>query len=107
MRVFQKSTMQSLSKVYVKVFAQKSDGKSVFFKDGFTDIRGKFEYAKVSGSIVSTSKTGSSNFQKFAIFACDDKLGSIIKTADGNKLKSDPQMVIKKKEVPKTNNYNS
>lgn len=86
--------MQSLSKVYVKVFALKSDGKSVYFKDGFTDIRGKFEYAKVSGTAVNTCKTGPSNFKKFAIFVSDDKLGSIIKTADGTKLSSDPQMIV-------------
>mmetsp|Transcript_39520 Transcript_39520/g.37991 ORF Transcript_39520/g.37991 Transcript_39520/m.37991 type:complete len:83 (-) Transcript_39520:227-475(-) len=41
-----------LPKVYVKVFAQnrgQSTAAAVFFKDGYTDIRGKFEYCQLSG----------------------------------------------------------
>lgn len=37
---------KALSKVYVKVFAKYKDGTDKFFKDGYTDIRGKFEYAQ-------------------------------------------------------------
>lgn len=39
---------QALPKVYVKVFYQKKDdssGTAFFFRDGYTDIRGKFEYS--------------------------------------------------------------
>lgn len=36
-----------LSKVYVKVYADTNQGP-VFFKDGYTDLRGKFDYASVS-----------------------------------------------------------
>ena len=42
-----------LPKVYVKVFSQKkgqSDSQAHFFKDGYTDIRGKFEYAQTSSA---------------------------------------------------------
>ena len=38
-----------LSKVYVKVYAKTKDGVK-FFKDGYTDLRGKFDYASVSTS---------------------------------------------------------
>ena len=31
--------------VYVKVFALNSNSEALFFRDGYTDIRGKFEYA--------------------------------------------------------------
>ncbi len=44
---------QALSKIYVKVYAQKKGGSTsepFFFKDGYTDIRGKFEYAQTSGN---------------------------------------------------------
>lgn len=45
-----------LPKVYVKVFYQKKDDTTntgCFFRDGYTDIRGKFEYAQTSGSKLS------------------------------------------------------
>ena len=84
-----KSQKQALSQVYVKIFVQMNDGKSLFFKDGFTDIRGKFEYAKASGS--SSMKT--SSFKKFAIFVSHPTLGSIIKDADATKLLSEGQIV--------------
>ena len=38
-----------LSGVYVKVFARKND-TPVFYKDGYTDLRGKFDYATLSTS---------------------------------------------------------
>lgn len=40
---------KSVGKVYVKVFSQDKNGKESFYKDGYTDIRGKFEYATTSG----------------------------------------------------------
>ena len=49
LRVFRESTMEPLSKVYVKVFCKDKAGQGLFFKDGFTDIRGKFVYANASG----------------------------------------------------------
>ena len=38
-------TGKPLSKVYVKAFAKYNSGTDKFFKDGYTDFRGKFEYA--------------------------------------------------------------
>jgi hypothetical protein len=37
-----------LSKVYVKVYARLSNGTIRFLKDGYTDLRGKFDYASVN-----------------------------------------------------------
>jgi hypothetical protein len=49
LKVFKDST--PLSKVYIKVYyktgARNSEGQ--FYRDGFTDMRGVFEYAKASG----------------------------------------------------------
>eukprot|EP00347_Sterkiella_histriomuscorum_P022623 403337784 len=64
-----------LPKVYVKVFYQKKDDSTSagnFFRDGYTDIRGKFEYAQTSGSKLSQVK-------KFAVLVLSDNLGSIIR----------------------------
>jgi len=36
------------SKTYVKVFARMMDGQIRFYKDGYTDLRGRFDYASLS-----------------------------------------------------------
>jgi len=68
----------ALPRVYVKVYAQKKGGSTsdpFFFKDGYTDIRGKFEYVQTSGNRLK-------DVQKFAILVMSDSLGSIIKECD-------------------------
>jgi hypothetical protein len=39
-----------VSKAYVKVYARLKNGTVRFFKDGYTDLRGKFDYASLNGS---------------------------------------------------------
>jgi hypothetical protein len=39
-----------LSKTYVKVYARLNNGTVRFFKDGYTDLRGKFDYASLNSS---------------------------------------------------------
>lgn len=45
LKVFDAENNKALSKVYVKVFCKTTDGQEKFYRDGFTDLRGKFEYA--------------------------------------------------------------
>lgn len=61
-----------LSKVYVKVYAKHTGGEVKFFRDGYTDIRGKIEYAQSS-----SGKLGS--IEKFSVFIMSDELGSLTK----------------------------
>ena len=78
LKVTEKDTNKPLPRVYVKVFAQKKGGSAstpFFFKDGYTDIRGKFDYAQTSGNRLK-------DVQKFAILVMSDTLGSIIKECD-------------------------
>jgi hypothetical protein len=42
------SAGKPLAKVYVKVYARLADGQVKFHKDGYTDHRGRFDYASVS-----------------------------------------------------------
>ncbi len=63
-----------LSQVYVKVFAQKS-GSHAFHKDGYTDIRGRFDYASLS------SASGLKDITKFAILVASDSLGCLTREA--------------------------
>jgi hypothetical protein len=37
-----------MSKVYVKVYGRAQDGSVKFFKDGYTDLRGKFDYVSLN-----------------------------------------------------------
>ena len=64
-----------ISKVYVKTFAQKKDDAVMFYKDGYTDLRGRFDYAAVhmSDSI--------KDIKKFSFFIMSEEHGSIIKEA--------------------------
>lgn len=63
-----------LPKVYIKVIAQNSNGTTKFFKDGYTDIRGKFEYAQINSKSIS-------GIQKFAILVLSDSHGALTKEA--------------------------
>ena len=45
-----------------------------FFKDGYTDMRGRFDYGQLSGTSIS-------DVEKFAIFIQNDSHGSVIKEA--------------------------
>lgn len=69
------------------------DGSVAFFKDGFTDPVGKFEYAKVSGDMVIQ------DLEKFAIFIYHDKFGSQTKIVDAIKLQEET-VITKKEEEP-------
>jgi hypothetical protein len=40
---------RAVSKAYVKVYARLADGTVRFFKDGYTDLRGHFDYASLNG----------------------------------------------------------
>ncbi|MGB8166133.1 MAG: hypothetical protein WCF18_01495 [Chthoniobacteraceae bacterium] len=41
---------QPVSKAYVKVYARLKNGTVRFFKDGYTDLRGRFDYASLNSS---------------------------------------------------------
>jgi hypothetical protein len=63
---------------YVKVYGRKNGSSSAtasFFKDGYTDLRGRFNYAELSGS------TDAASIQTFAIFILSEGNGSLIKEA--------------------------
>lgn len=64
----------SLSKVYVKTFARDKSGVESFFRDGYTDLRGRFDYALSSSSDIN-------NIVKFSILISSENFGSLIKEA--------------------------
>lgn len=52
---------QALGKVYCKVFSMSTSGVETFYRDGYSDIRGKFEY------LVSSGNSDLKAIKKFAI----------------------------------------
>jgi hypothetical protein len=54
-----------------KVYARKHGGAVAFYKDGYTDLRGWFDYA-------SLSTTGLEHVERFAIVVCSDRPGAEI-----------------------------
>ena len=52
LQVFDSATRLPLPRSYVKVYTQGRDGTAVFHKDGYTDLRGKFDYLSHTGSEV-------------------------------------------------------
>jgi hypothetical protein len=48
-QVFDDATGAPIPKIYVKCFSKKKDaGKISFYKDGYTDMRGSFDYARLN-----------------------------------------------------------
>ena len=44
---------QPLPLAYVKVYSRTKLGQVTFFKDGYTDLRGRFDYGQLSGKDIS------------------------------------------------------
>jgi len=61
-----------LPRVYVKCFARLADGTVRFHKDGYTDLRGRFDYASISGD----PDLGA---ERYAVLVLSDALGADIR----------------------------
>jgi len=79
MKVSLVETSQPLPQVYVKVYGKNNDGSVNFYKDGYTDLRGKFDYSSLSTNQMDT-------VQKFALLVMSEKYGAIIKEANPPKV---------------------
>jgi hypothetical protein len=71
--VRQAESRKPLSKVYVKVYARKADGSAAFYKDGYTDLRGRFDYATLSVDELD-------GIVEFAILVLSDEHGAVVRT---------------------------
>ncbi|MCA9173787.1 MAG: hypothetical protein KDB14_04805, partial [Planctomycetales bacterium] len=63
-----------LSKSYVKVFAQLRNGQVKFYKDGYTDLRGRFDYASLSTNELD-------QVQRFSVLVMSEQHGALVKEA--------------------------
>ena len=73
-RVTDQANGKALPKTYVKVYGKLANGQVRFYKDGYTDLRGRFDYVSLN--------TGElDNVQQFAILILNEKNGAIIREA--------------------------
>lgn len=68
-------TGKPLPKTYVKVYAQLANGQAKFYKDGYTDLRGRFDYA-------SQNNQPTAGIQRTALLIQHDDLGTVIREAN-------------------------
>lgn len=71
LQVRQSQNNRALHTVYVKVFARHKDGAVHFYKDGYTDLRGRFDYASLSTNQLD-------HVQQFAILVLSQEHGAVI-----------------------------
>jgi hypothetical protein len=73
-KVSHRDTSRPLAKVYVKVFARMQDGQVRFYKDGYTDLRGRFDYTSLN--------TNELDFvEKFALLVLSEEDGAVVREA--------------------------
>jgi len=74
LKLTHETTQRPLSKAYVKVYAQLNNQSVQFHKDGYTDLRGYFDY-------VSLNTDDLDRIEKFAILVIDEKYGAVTRVA--------------------------
>ena len=60
--------------VYVKAYARMKDGSVRFYKDGYTDLRGKFDYASLNTNELE-------NVDRFSLLVMSDDRGAVVREA--------------------------
>eukprot|EP00825_Cyclidium_porcatum_P044612 TRINITY_DN6596_c0_g1_i2.p1 TRINITY_DN6596_c0_g1~~TRINITY_DN6596_c0_g1_i2.p1 ORF type:complete len:832 (-),score=173.17 TRINITY_DN6596_c0_g1_i2:223-2718(-) len=84
---------QPLSRVYVKCYAKMQDNQEYFYRDGYTDLNGKYDYLASSAGNVT-------EIQKIALLVISENLGQTM-------LRIDPPKKIDSGEVEKKNEQNN
>ncbi len=74
-QVSAKADNKALSRVYVKVFAKLKNGQTLFYRDGYTDLRGRFDYA-------SSSTMALDDVTEFAILVLSEEHGAKVLLAE-------------------------
>ena len=75
LRVTHSQTRRPLAKVYVKAYAQMEDGMVRFYKDGYTDLRGRFDYTSLNTNELD-------HVRKFSLLVHSDECGAVVREAN-------------------------
>ncbi|MEI6235857.1 MAG: hypothetical protein WCT04_22610 [Planctomycetota bacterium] len=73
-KVLNATTNKPVAKAYVKIYAKNKSGVVAFYKDGYTDLRGKLDYASLSTNEID-------NVQKFSILVLSENDGALVREA--------------------------
>jgi hypothetical protein len=74
LRVAHEQTGKALPKVYVKVYARMRGGAVQFYKDGYTDLRGRFDYTSLGTDELD-------RVERFAVLILSDEHGAVVREA--------------------------
>jgi len=74
-KIAKQKTDAPLSGVYAKVYARMKDGAIQFYKDGYTDLRGRFDYTALNTNELD-------NVEKFSILILSETDGAVIREAN-------------------------
>ena len=74
-KVAHQTTGKPVPKAYVKVYAQMADGSVKFYKDGYTDLRGRFDFASLNTNALDVAT-------KFSILILSDEFGALVREAN-------------------------
>jgi len=74
LQVSDSATRQPVEGAYVKVYARNQDGSVSFYTDGYTDLRGRYDY-------VSLSTSDLASVQRFSILVIDPERGATLEEA--------------------------
>lgn len=75
LRIAHEKSGKAITGVYVKVYARMNGGEVRFYKDGYTDLRGRFDYTSLSTDELS-------QVEKFAILIMSPENGSVVREAN-------------------------
>ncbi len=67
-------TRKPVAGAYVKVYAKHTDGSVTFFKDGYTDLRGRFDYASLNTNELDRT-------ERLALLILSDEFGALVREA--------------------------
>ena len=74
-KVTHATTGKPLPGVYVKAYARMQDGAVRFYKDGYTDLRGRFDYTSLSTNELDFAK-------KFSLLVLSEEHGAVVREAN-------------------------
>jgi hypothetical protein len=98
-------TGKPIPKVYVKCFCRNSSGSVKFYKDGYTDLRGSFDFAAVSSNNADNAESFKIlvNSREFGakIFSAKPPVSSVKKVGTAKKIRSSNWRSMNKKHASK------
>ncbi len=75
LQVLSKQGLQPLEGAYIKVYSRDTSGKVNFYKDGYTDLRGQFDYTSLSTNDLDST-------QRFSILVLHPEHGTIVRESE-------------------------